>query len=57
MNMVYQKVDQLRINTLLDLDNPPAVYPIKLKDIKINEDGLYDFSNVINRFERAVGEG
>ena len=41
LNICYQTPAQLRQQALLDLDNPPMVYPIRLKDLTPNADGLY----------------
>ncbi len=53
LNIVYQSVDQLRDMTLLDLDNPPMIYPLSLKGLEKNADGLYKMADVANRFEEA----
>lgn len=50
LNLVYQSVDQLRNVSLLDLENPPMVYPFKLKGLTPNEDGLYLLEDVNSRF-------
>ena len=54
INIVYQNVDQLRRMEILDLDNPPEIYPISLKGLQRNADGLYAMSDLINRFEQAL---
>lgn len=54
INLVYQTVDQLRGLQLLDLDNPPAVFPLSLKGLTRNEDGLYKLADVEARFEEAL---
>lgn len=54
LNLVYQNTEQLRKMTLLDLDNPPMVFPVHLKGMKANSDGLYPFSELLLRFEDAV---
>ena len=41
LNLVYQSAEQLRNMTLLDLENPPMVFPIHLKSLSVNADGLY----------------
>ena len=48
-NLVYQSAEQLRNMTLLDLENPPMVYPIQLKGLNTNDDGLYTFDALIQR--------
>lgn len=54
LNLVYQSIDQLRNMELLSLENPPMVYPISLKGLKKNADGLYDLADLENRFEEAL---
>ena len=49
--LVYQSTEQLRNMTLLDLDNPPMVYPIHLKGLVANPDGLYPFEHVLRHIE------
>lgn len=54
VNLVYQNVDQLRNMDLLNLDNPPMVYPLTLKGLQKNADGLYKLADVEKRFEEAL---
>lgn len=49
LNLVYQSTEQLRDMTLLDLDNPPMIYPIRLKGLNANNDGLYPFDELTDR--------
>ncbi len=49
LNLVYQSTEQLRDMTLLDLDNPPMIYPIHLKGLNANNDGLYPFDELTDR--------
>ena len=49
LNLVYQSTEQLRNMTLLDLDNPPMIYPIRLKGLNANNDGLYPFDELTDR--------
>ena len=49
LNLAYQSTEQLRNMTLLDLENPPMVYPIHLKGLNANDDGLYPFDALIQR--------
>nr|MDE5643249.1 glucose-1-phosphatase [Muribaculaceae bacterium] len=53
LSLVYQTPDQLRNLALLDLDNPPMVYPLKLKGLGANADGLYLLDDVNRRFGEA----
>ena len=54
LNMVYQTVDQLRQMPLLTLDNPPAVFSIRLAGLTANADGLYLLSDVEQRFQERI---
>jgi len=54
INIVYQSIDQLRNMELLDLDNPPKIYPLSLKGLQRNADGLYNMEDVAARFEQAL---
>ena len=53
INLVYQSTDQMRHMTLLDLENPPMVYPIRLKGLSTNEDGFYPYEALVQRFVEA----
>lgn len=54
INLVYQSVDQLRNMELLDLDNPPMIYPLSFTGLQKNADGLYKMKDVADRFEQAL---
>ena len=54
LNLVYQSTEQLRNMSLLDLENPPMKYPIRLKGINTNDDGLYLFEDVLDRIDSAI---
>lgn len=54
INIVYQSVDQLKNMSLLDLDNPPMIYPLSLKGLEKNADGLYKMEDVAQRFADAI---
>ncbi len=54
LNIVYQSVDQLRNMELLSLDNPPMIYPLTLKGLEKNADGLYKFTDLAQRFEETL---
>lgn len=53
LSLVYQSPDQLRNLSLLDLNNPPMVFPLKLKGLTPNADGLYLLEDVNRRFGEA----
>ena len=54
LNLVYQSTEQLRNMTLLDLENPPMVFPIHLKGLDANADGLYSLDTLVQRFLSAT---
>lgn len=54
INIVYQTVEQLKQMQLLDLDNPPMIYPLSIAGLERNADGLYDMETVLGAFEKAL---
>lgn len=54
INIVYQSVNQLKNMELLDLDNPPVIYPLSLKGVNRNADGLYEMADILTAFENAI---
>ena len=56
LNLVYQSTDQLRNMTLLDLDNPPVSFPIHLKGLNANDNGLYPYEALVKRFVDKIAE-
>lgn len=54
ISIVYQSIDQLRNMELLSLDNPPMIYPLTLKGLEKNADGLYRLADLEDRFEEAL---
>lgn len=54
INLVYQRIDQLRQMPLLMLENPPMVFPVALEGLTANEDGLYKLSDLEARFEDRI---
>lgn len=54
VNIVYQTTEQLRNLTLLNLENRPVVFSLKLKGLKANPDGLYSIESVNDRFDKAI---
>ena len=52
--LVYQTTEQLRQRSMLTLDTPPMVYPIKLRGLSENLDGLYTLSDLQKRFKEAI---
>ena len=54
VNIVYQTTEQLRNVTLLNLENRPVVFSLKLKGLKANPDGLYSIESVNDRFDKAI---
>ena len=54
VNIVYQTTEQLRNVSLLNLENPPVVFSLKLKGLQANADGLYTIESVNDRFDKAI---
>lgn len=54
INIVYPSLDQLRNLQLIDLNNPPVIYPLSLEGLTRNADGLYLMDDVEARFEQAL---
>ena len=54
LNLVYQSTAQLRHLEVTDLKNPPVVFPIRLRGLKANDDGLYLLSDLQQRFAKAI---
>ena len=54
VNIVYQTTEQLRNMSLLNLENPPVVFSLKLKGLQANADGLYTIESVNDRFDKAI---
>ena len=54
LSIVYQSTQQLRDRTSLSLEQPPVIFPIKLKGLKANDDGLYKLEDLQERFAKAI---
>ena len=54
VNLVYQRTDQLKQMSLLDLQHAPQIFSLKLKGLNQNADGLYTFEDVNARFLQAI---
>lgn len=54
INLSYQSTDQLRNIAMLGLNNPPQIFPISLKGLQKNADGLYLLNDVKARFMKAI---
>lgn len=54
VNLVYQTTDQLRKILPLSLSTPPAIYQMKISGLTANQEGLYNFNDVIDRFSKAI---
>ena len=52
--LIYQSTEQLRNMTLLDLGNPPMMFPIQLKGLNTNHDGFYPFEDVLDRINSSI---
>lgn len=54
INLTYQSTEQLRNIAMLGLNNPPQIFPISLKGLQKNADGLYLLNDVKARFMKAI---
>ncbi len=54
LDLVYQSTDQLRDRIPLTLENPPMVFPLHLRGLHGNRDGLYNLQEVQQRFQSAI---
>lgn len=54
VDLVYQTTTQLREMPLLTLENHPAIYPISLKGLTKNAEGLYEGNELEKRFDQAI---
>ena len=54
LSLVYQSTEQLRQRSMLDLEHPPVLYPLTLKGLTKNADGLYKFSDLQARLAQAL---
>lgn len=54
INLTYQSTDQLRNIAMLGLNNPPQIFPIALKGLQKNADGLYLLNDVKARFMKVI---
>lgn len=54
LNLVYQSTDQLRRLQMMDLENAPVIFPIHLKGLTENADGLYSLLDLQQRFAKAI---
>lgn len=57
VNLVYASDKQIRNCQQLDLSNPPMIYPIIFKDLQKNDDGLYQWDEVMNLIKDAEQAG
>ncbi|MBR1646531.1 MAG: histidine-type phosphatase [Selenomonadaceae bacterium] len=56
LSLVYMSDAQIRNLSPFTLKNPPKIYPLRLKGLQTNSDGLYLFSDVEKRFSDALAE-
>ena len=54
LHLVYASPEQLRSMPVLGPGNMPCTYPVTLKGMKPNADGLYLFSDLEKRFSEAI---
>ena len=56
LSLVYMSNAQIQNLSQFTLNNPPKIYPLRLKGLQANSDGLYLFGDVEKRFSDALAE-
>lgn len=56
INLVYQSTKQIENVEVLDLNNPPKIFPLKFKNLQSNEEGLYLYSDFEKILNQAIDE-
>jgi len=56
INLVYQSTKQIENVEILDLNNPPKIFPLKFKNLQATEDGLYLYSDFEKILNEAIAE-
>jgi len=56
INLVYQSTKQIENVEILDLNNPPKIFPLKFKNLQSTEDGLYLYSDFEKILNEAIAE-
>ena len=54
--LVYETASQLRSMPMLGVGETPMAFPVRLKGLETNPDGLYKLSDLESRFQRAIDE-
>ncbi len=54
VELMYQSTEQLRDKTILELDTPPAIYALSFEGLEKNADGLYAYSDIVGRLDKAI---
>lgn len=54
LDLVSQTPEQLRTLSLLDLNDPPAIFHITLNGMEQNQDGLYPEEDLLEQFDLAI---
>ena len=54
VELMYQSTEQLRNTTMLKLDTPPAIYVLSFEGLEKNADGLYAYSDITGRLDKAI---
>lgn len=56
INLVYQSTEQMKTLEKMTLENPPKFYPLKFKNLRANEDGLYLYSDFEKHLNKVIAE-
>lgn len=54
VSLVYETTDQIRQSKSLNMQTPPMEYKLEFKGLQRNEDGLYKYSDLINRIASLI---
>lgn len=54
VSLVYASTDQIRQNKALSMQTPPMEYQLEFKGLQKNEDGLYKYTDLINRISGLI---
>ena len=56
INLVYQSTEQMKTLEKMTLENPPKFYPLKFKNLRANEDGLYLYKDFEQHLNKVIAE-
>lgn len=54
IRLIYESPDQMRELAMVTPDTPPHSFDLSLQGLERNEDGLYRFSDIMDRFNESI---